>query len=158
RCAWRASSPKLSVPIILARGSAARWPLRTGTCGAWRHRTSRFGQTNPPLRRRAAEARGASRDGYASQIPPSYLTGAALWRSLTDTFSGGITRIFFGMWRGGHDTAMTPLLIQNSSPWLVENWLSYDWPVYLAFLLGRRWRASWSPRRSPLRRTISTLG
>ena len=31
---------------------------------------------------------------------------------------------------------MTQLLIQDSSPWLVENWLSYDWPVYLAFLLG----------------------
>jgi hypothetical protein len=30
---------------------------------------------------------------------------------------------------------MTQLLIQDSSPWLVE-WLSYDWPVYLAFLLG----------------------
>jgi len=31
---------------------------------------------------------------------------------------------------------MTPLIVQDSSPWLVENWLSYDWPVYLAFLLG----------------------
>jgi hypothetical protein len=31
---------------------------------------------------------------------------------------------------------MTQLLIQDSSPWLIENWLSYDWPVYLAFLLG----------------------
>jgi hypothetical protein len=31
---------------------------------------------------------------------------------------------------------MTQLLIQDSSPWLVENWLSYDWPVHLAFLLG----------------------
>src|SRR5262249_60917587 len=51
---------------------------------------------------------GASRDGYASQIPPSYLTGAALWRSLTDNFSGGITRIFFGMWRGGRYTALNP--------------------------------------------------
>jgi hypothetical protein len=28
------------------------------------------------------------------------------------------------------------LLLQDSSPWLVENWPSYDWPVYLAFLLG----------------------
>jgi hypothetical protein len=31
---------------------------------------------------------------------------------------------------------MTQLLLQDSSLWLVENWLSYDWPVYLAFLLG----------------------
>jgi hypothetical protein len=31
---------------------------------------------------------------------------------------------------------MTQLLIQDNSPWLVESWLSYDWPVYLAFLLG----------------------
>jgi hypothetical protein len=31
---------------------------------------------------------------------------------------------------------MTQLLLQDGSPWLVENWLSYDWPVYLAFLLG----------------------
>jgi hypothetical protein len=31
---------------------------------------------------------------------------------------------------------MIQLLIQDSSPWLIENWLSYDWPVYLAFLLG----------------------
>jgi hypothetical protein len=31
---------------------------------------------------------------------------------------------------------MTQLLLQDSSPWLVGNWLSYDWPVYLAFLLG----------------------
>jgi hypothetical protein len=31
---------------------------------------------------------------------------------------------------------MTQLLIYESSPWLVENWLSYDWPVYVAFLLG----------------------
>ncbi len=31
---------------------------------------------------------------------------------------------------------MTQLLLQDSSPWLIENWLSYDWPVYLAFLLG----------------------
>jgi hypothetical protein len=31
---------------------------------------------------------------------------------------------------------MTQLLIQDSSPWLFENWLSYDWPIYLAFSLG----------------------
>ncbi len=31
---------------------------------------------------------------------------------------------------------MIQLLIQDSSPWLVEDWLSYDWPVYIAFLLG----------------------
>jgi hypothetical protein len=31
---------------------------------------------------------------------------------------------------------MTQLLIQDSSPWFVENLLSYDWPLYLAFLLG----------------------
>jgi hypothetical protein len=31
---------------------------------------------------------------------------------------------------------MTQLLIQEGSPWLVEDWLSYDWPVHLAFLLG----------------------
>jgi hypothetical protein len=31
---------------------------------------------------------------------------------------------------------MTQLLIQDSSRWLVENWLSYDWPLYLAFSLG----------------------
>jgi hypothetical protein len=31
---------------------------------------------------------------------------------------------------------MTQLLLQDSSPWLLENWLSYDWPVYLAFVLA----------------------
>ena len=31
---------------------------------------------------------------------------------------------------------MTQLLLQDSSPWLVENWLTYDWPVYVAFLLA----------------------
>jgi len=31
---------------------------------------------------------------------------------------------------------MTQLLLQDSSPWLVENWLPYDWPVYVAFLLA----------------------
>jgi hypothetical protein len=31
---------------------------------------------------------------------------------------------------------MTQLLMQDGSSWLVENWLSYDWPVYLAFFLG----------------------
>jgi hypothetical protein len=36
--------------------------------------------------------------------------------------------------RGG--CVMTQLLLQDSSPWLVENWLSYDWPVYVAFLLA----------------------
>ncbi len=31
---------------------------------------------------------------------------------------------------------MTQLLLQDSSPWLVENWLPYDWPVHVAFLLA----------------------
>ncbi len=31
---------------------------------------------------------------------------------------------------------MTQLLLQDSSPGLVENWLTYDWPVYVAFLLA----------------------
>jgi hypothetical protein len=29
-----------------------------------------------------------------------------------------------------------PMVAMDSSPWLVENWLSYDWPLYLAFMLG----------------------
>jgi hypothetical protein len=53
---------------------------------------------------------------------------------------------------------MTQLLLQDSSPWLVGNWLSYDWPVYLAFLLGLLMLAvSWWPRRSPPHGTISVL-
>jgi hypothetical protein len=38
-----------------------------------------------------------------------------------------------------HDTAANIrefTLVYESSPWLVENWLSFDWPVYVAFLLG----------------------
>ncbi len=31
---------------------------------------------------------------------------------------------------------MTQLLLQDSLPWLVENWLPYDWPVHVAFLLA----------------------
>ncbi len=28
---------------------------------------------------------------------------------------------------------MTQLLLQDSPPWLVENWLPYDWPVRCLF-------------------------
>jgi hypothetical protein len=31
---------------------------------------------------------------------------------------------------------MTQLLLQDSSLWLVENWLPYDWPFHLALLLA----------------------
>ncbi len=31
---------------------------------------------------------------------------------------------------------MTQLLLQDNSPWLVENWLTYDWRVYVGFSIA----------------------
>ena len=43
--------PKPSALTVLERGLAGRRPPRTDTCGAWRHRTLRFGRTNLSPRR-----------------------------------------------------------------------------------------------------------
>src|SRR5262249_55080396 len=72
-----------------------------------------------------AEGRRASRAHYLFASRVSYFTRLSAPKCHESASSH--TR------RSG---CMTQLLMQDSSHWLVGNWLSYDWLAYLRFLLG----------------------